>query len=152
VKQTSFHTLVRLRRPTTLAAIVLAAGGLVFAVGGVRLGLWEDNGPGPGLVPSLAAILMLGLIAALVVGRAEAEEPFRREPILAIALCFAFAVLAPRVGVVIPGVLMIAIWVKSLHGQTWLRAFALGIGLVAAGIGMFHILLKVPMTLIVGLP
>lgn len=140
----------QLTRPTILAAIVLVGLGLVFAIGGVRLGLWVDGGPGPGLLPTIAATLLLLLVAVLLVSAPKDEERFHYEPLLAMMLCCAYAAIVPRIGVLIPTFALIVIWVMVLHRQTLLRASLLGVGLTGAGVVLFHVLLKVPMQLIAG--
>jgi cell division protein FtsW (lipid II flippase) len=141
-----------LLRPPIVAASLLTILGLVFAVGGVRLGLWADGGPGAGLLPTTAAVLLLTLVLAMMLtSTGEKDERFRREPLIAIGLCCAYAFLAPRIGVVLPTFLLVAIWVTLLHGQSLLRACLISAGLTAAGVLIFHILLKVPMTLVVGI-
>lgn len=50
-----------------LGQLVLAALGLYFAVESRSLGLWTDLGPGPGLLPLLLGIALLGLTAIWVV-------------------------------------------------------------------------------------
>jgi hypothetical protein len=137
--------------PTAIATGVLVAMGLVFAVGGLRLGLWTFDGPGPGLLPLGAATLLLVVLVPVVLTQPREAESFRKEPLIAIGMCCLFAFLAPRIGVVIPCVLLVTLWVRFLHEQSWLRAGLVGAGLTAAGIGLFHVLLKVPMPLIAGL-
>lgn len=139
-----------LLRPSLLAALLLGGLGIVFAVGGVRLGLWVDDAPGPGLIPSISAILLLLLLLPTYRERAGEEELVRWEPLLAVALGGLFVVLAPRVGIVIPAVAMLTLWVKFLHGQSWLRAALLGVSLTAVGMLVFHVVLKVPMPLFPG--
>ena len=137
-------------RPSVVAALLLAALAAVFLHGGLRLGLWVDGGPGPGLLPAVAAATMLGLITAMVFTALEDEGGFKPQPLIAVALLCAFALMAPRIGIVIPTVLLIFAWVKLLHGQGWLRAGLLSGALTAPGIGLFHLLLKVPIPLVTG--
>ncbi len=133
-----------------LTTILLAVMAAVFVVGGFRLGLWIDGGPGPGLMPSLSAALLLVLLVPMVLGAPRDEDALRWEPLFAVALGGAFALLAPRIGMVAPAVVMITLWVKVLHGQSWLRSGLLGLCLTAAGVLVFHVALKVPMPLLPG--
>lgn len=137
-------------RPSVIAALLLAALAAVFLHGGLRLGLWVDGGPGPGLLPAIVAAAMLGLIAAMLFTALEDDGGFKREPLIAVALLCGFALMAPRTGIVAPTVLLIFAWVKLLHGQSWLRAALLSVALTAAGIGLFRVLLKVPIPLVTG--
>lgn len=140
----------QLARPTIVAAIALIGLGLVFAIGGVRLGLWVDGAPGAGLLPAIAAGLLLALVAILLASAPKEEEPFRHEPLLAMVLCCAYAAIVPRIGVLIPTFALVVAWGMILHRQTLLRAALLGAGLTGAAVVLFHVLLKVPMQLIAG--
>jgi putative tricarboxylic transport membrane protein len=141
-----------LARPGVVAALVLAALGVVFLAGGLRLGMWTDDGPGPGLLPAISAALLLVLLALMVLGiaREPHADGFKAEPLIGTGLCCACAVLAPRIGVLVPACLLIFAWVKFLHGQSWLTAVAVSIGLTAIGLLLFRVLLKVPIPLIAG--
>lgn len=138
--------------PTAVASIVLGVLGVVFAAGGLRLGLWLDGGPGPGLLPAAAAVLMLVLLGATLWSWPKVEESFKPEPLAAIAICGLYAVLAPRIGFLVPTIALVVAWVKLLHGQTWLSAILVGFGITGICIAVFSFLLSVPMPLLVGLP
>lgn len=137
-------------RPAAVAALALGVLGLVFLSGSLRLGLWADGGPGPGLLPAVAAAAMLLLIALMLLGGLEDDGGFKAGPLVAIALCLAFALIAPRVGILLPTLALIFAWVKLLHRQTWARAALLSLALTAGGLGLFVFLLKVPIPLIAG--
>lgn len=139
--------LVRLLLPTRIVTLLVAVTALVFAVGGVRLGFWTVDGPGPGLVPFGAAVsLLLLLVMVLREGVAD-EEPFRATPFAAIVIVCAYAAVLPYTGFVAPTVALVVIWARLFYGQSWTRAVALGLGLTLVSAALFRTALKVPLPL-----
>lgn len=137
-------------RPSRLAGLLLAALGIVFASGCVRLGLWVDGGPGPGLMPAVSSAALLVLLVPMLMEKPREDDVLCWEPLLAAALGGAFVILAPRIGIGLPAAVMIMLWVKVLHGQSWLRSLILGLSLTAVGLLIFHVALKVPMPILPG--
>ena len=140
--------LSRLLLPTPVATLLLAAVAVVFVVGARRLGFWTEDGPGPGLLPFAAGCLLLPLLLLALRERVPDETPFRAAPLGAICLTCLYAAALPYLGFAIATVLLIVTWVRLFHGQGWLRAVMLGIGLTAASTVLFAMLLKVPMPLL----
>jgi putative tricarboxylic transport membrane protein len=138
----------RLLLPTSIATLLLAAVAVIFVVGATRLGFWTDDGPGPGLLPFAAGVLLLPLLLVALRERVLDETPFRAAPLGAICLTCLYAAALPYLGFAPATVLLIIAWVRLFHGQGWVRAIALSIGLTAASIFLFETLLKVPMPLL----
>jgi putative tricarboxylic transport membrane protein len=138
----------RLLLPTGTATLLLAATATVFAVGAVRLGFWTEDGPGPGLLPFAAAVLLLPLLVLVLRERIIDEEPFRATPLAAILLTFVYAATLPYLGFLLPTLVLAVAWVRMFHGQGWWRAVTLSVALTAAGTFLFAVLLKVPMPLL----
>lgn len=137
----------RLLFPTPIATLLVAATALVFAVGGVRLGFWTVDGPGPGLVPFSAAVLLLLLLIMVFREGVAGEEPFRATPLAAIVIISAYAVVLPYTGFVVPTMALVVIWARLFYRQSWTRAVALGLCLTLVGAALFSMLLKVPLPL-----
>ncbi len=136
--------------PLSIAGALLALLGIAFAIESVRLGLWADGMPGAGLLPLLAACLLVALALFLGVKGGlvpDEEHTLDRVPLKAIALLLAFAWLVPLAGFVPATVLMITLWTHYFHQQGWWRSAFLGIVLVAAGVVLFRVALSVPMPL-----
>lgn len=149
----------------------LARGGLivaalVFLQQSLSLGLWMDGMPGPGLLPLLAAVALLGLMVPVLAGRdgggvfdVGADEapadpsdgdggivpPGR--PLEALAWLAAFALSLKTVGFVVASVALFGLWIVRMHGRRWPVAFAVAVVLVCLGTVVFHTLLGVPMPL-----
>jgi putative tricarboxylic transport membrane protein len=133
--------------PTRVAVVLLSTLAVVFAVGAYRLGFWNDEMPGPGLLPFAAAALLLPLLAVVWRECVPEEEPFRGSPLAATALTCAYAAVLPYAGFLLPTVILVVTWVRMFHRQGWGRAVLLGTGLTALATILFAVLLKVPMPL-----
>jgi putative tricarboxylic transport membrane protein len=134
--------------PTLVAGLMLGALALVFGIGAFRLGFWNDDGPGPGLMPLGVSILLLPLlIVALREPDPDSEDSFKSQPLLALLVMGAYAFALPRVGFIPATVVLLATWVRGFYSQNWLRTVVCSVGLTSVGIFIFHTLLKVPMQL-----
>jgi len=142
--------LMRLLYPTPIAILLLAGVAIGFAVGARQLGFWTEDGPGPGLLPFVVALLLLPLLVVALRERVPEEEPFRAMPLAGIVLTCAYAAMLPYLGFLLPTLLLIIAWVRLFHRESWLRCTLLGVGLTAAGTVLFDVLLKVPMPLLPG--
>jgi len=134
--------------PTPVMATFIAAVALFFAIGGYRLGLWEGEMPGAGLLPFATALLLLPLIARVFFERTRGEEPFRLRPLLAVFLLAIYAATLPSLGFIIPTIILIAVWIRVLDGLSFLTGLAVAVTLALAGSLLFVVLLQVPMPLV----
>lgn len=134
--------------PSRVATGVLAIVAVAFVVGAWRLGFWDQDGPGPGLLPFIAAVALLGLLVLMQREPVGADEtPFRIRPLIGIALCAAYAGAAPWTGFVPATLVLVAGWVRIFHGEPWTRCVLLAAVLTGAAILLFGTLLRVPMPL-----
>lgn len=140
--------LSRLLLPTPIVSLLLAAMALGFAVGSVRLGFWTFDGPGAGLVPFTAAVLLLPLLIMVLRERSGAEDPFRAMPLGAVVIGCAYAALLPYAGFVLPTIVLVMVWARLFYEQSWTRAVALGLALTLVSALIFGTLLKVPLPLL----
>ena len=137
-----------LLQPTRVAALLLAAMVVLFGAGGWRLGLWGEDGPGPGLLPFSAALMLAPLVLLMLRERIEEETPFGAHPLGAIVMLCLYAAALPHTGFVLPTLLLILAWVRLFHAQAWLKAALVSAALTAAGVGLFAGLLKAPVPLL----
>jgi len=140
--------LTRLLLPTPIAVAAIAATAIVFAVGGWRLGFWTDDGPGPGLLPFAAAVMLLPLLVLVLREPVPDEEPLRATPLFAVVLSLIYAAVLPHLGFLITTVIYLTLWVRLFHQQSLVRAATLSVALTAAGTFLFAYLLRVPMPLL----
>lgn len=143
------------RRPVPLyvSCALLALLALVFGWESVRLGLWQDGMPGPGLLPGIGAAL-LALLLVLLVWRGalvpDEEFGFALRPFVAVGVLLLYAAALPRTGFVPATLVLVTAWTHFFHEQSWLRSAILATVLVASCVLLFHTALEVPMPLIAG--
>lgn len=132
--------------PTYVAGLLLAALGIAFCIGSFRLGFWVDDSPGPGLLPLVVGALLIPMTGtAIREPIPDDESSFKIQPLVAIALMLAYALVLPRTGFVPATVIMLVLWVRGFYRQSWVRAVICSICLTLLGFFIFSFLLKVPM-------
>ena len=101
--------------PSYFAGLLLGALGLVFCFGAFRLGFWVDDSPGPGLLPLVVGALMIPMIVIAMREPIPADETsFKIQPLVAIALILAYALILPRIGFVPATLIMLTLWISRL--------------------------------------
>lgn len=130
-----------------LVALVLGLGGAILAYG---YGLGSLRKPGPGLWPFVVSLLIAILaLVLLATGRKLADsEAFTRAsvlPAIGIVTFIGLAVLMPVVGFEIPSLLLCAIWLRFLGGESWRSTVLVSIGTVAAFYFLFLYGLRIPL-------
>lgn len=132
--------------PSYVAGLMLGLLGLVFCIGAFRLGFWVDDGPGPGLLPLVVGGLLMPMIIVALREPIPADETsFKIQPLSAIALILAYAVVLPRAGFVPATLVMLVLWIRGFYRQSWFRSVACSVCLTGFGLFIFYVLLKVPM-------
>jgi hypothetical protein len=131
------------------AVVTIAIGGLgaVLALG---YGLGSLERPGPGLWPFAISVVVVVLGAALLVGgrRATDTEAFTRSsliPAAGIATFIGLGALMPVIGFEIPSLLLCAIWLRLLGGESWRSTALVSVGTVVAFYALFIYGLRVPL-------
>jgi putative tricarboxylic transport membrane protein len=130
-----------------LVALLVGLGGAVLAYG---YGLGSLHRPGPGLWPFIASIVIAALaLVLLAVGRGlDDSEKFTRASLLPAAGLVTFAglgVLMPVIGFEIPSLLLCAVWLRFLGGESWRSTVLISIGTVAAFYFLFLYGLRIPL-------
>lgn len=130
-----------------LVALAVGVGGVLLSTG---YGLGSLRSPGPGLWPFAISIVITGLaLAVLVVGRNIGDtEAFSRAsvlPVIGVITFIALGLLMPVVGFEIPSVLLCAIWLRFLGGETWRSTVVVSVVTVAAFYALFLYGLRIPL-------
>jgi hypothetical protein len=139
-----------LRAPSKLVALGLLVFSVGFGIGSWQLGLWSAAGPGVGLTPLLACVVLfpLGLLMlAEESEEAEAEPPLEWTPLLmGLGFC-ALAYAMTVIGFLVPSFVFLLVWTRLLYGRGWLVSLASALGIVGALGILFVAVLGVPIAL-----
>ncbi|HRF07659.1 MAG TPA: tripartite tricarboxylate transporter TctB family protein [Xanthobacteraceae bacterium] len=138
-------------RPITVAVALIAAVAVAFGVASWRLGFWTDDGPGPGLLPFAAAVLLAPVLLLILREEFDSSERFHPRPLTAILVLCAYAFVLPYLGFLIPTALIIIAWVRWFEQQSFLKGAVIAAFLLVSGWVIFVYLLKVPMKMLPGL-
>lgn len=130
-----------------LVALAIGLGGAILAYG---YGLGSLRRPGPGLWPFVVSVVIVLLaLTLLAVGRQLTDsEAFTRSsllPLVGIATFIGLGALMPVIGFEIPSVLLCAIWLRFLGGETWRSTIITSVVTVAAFYALFLYGLRVPL-------
>jgi putative tricarboxylic transport membrane protein len=133
-----------------VGALVALAIGVTGAALALDYGLGSLRRPGPGLWPFVVSVVIAAMsLALLVVGRRlEDSEAFTRSSVLPFigALTFVgLGMLMPVIGFEIPSLVLCAIWLRFLGGETWRSTIVVSIGTVAAFYFLFLYGLRIPL-------
>ena len=130
-----------------LAALAVGVIGAVLAYG---YGLGTLKRPGAGLWPFTVSMLIVVLsLLLLVIGRhLQDSEKFTRASLLVLAGLATFVgvgVLLPVIGFEIPSLLLCAVWLKLLGGESWRSTAIVSVATVAAFYLLFLYGLRIPL-------
>jgi hypothetical protein len=132
---------------SALVGIAIGVGGAVLAYG---YGLGSLREPGPGLWPFLVSVVVAALSGILLAaGRGLTDsEAFTRSsllPVAGIVSFVAFGVLMPLTGFEIPAVLLCAVWLRFLGGESWRNTIVISVLTTAAFYVLFLYGLRIPL-------
>jgi hypothetical protein len=135
--------------PVRLSALALTGFAIAFGVAALRLGFWGDGIPGSGLIPFLACVLMLpiGIVLLLAPLDASENDPLRLVPLVGLVALGIYVLILPRLGFAAATTLLLLVWIKGLHGRSWLEAVAGSAALSGFILFLFSRLLGVPLNL-----
>ncbi len=135
--------------PMRVAVLLMALLAVTFAAISSELGFWVDQMPGPGLLCFAAAILLMPVLAAIYWAPplAEDEKGYDATTLFALPLICVYAAIVPFTALVAGTILLVILWVRFFHGQSWMRAIILSVCLVAGFAVLFKSLLGAPMPL-----
>ncbi len=135
-------------RPINVAVALIAVTAIAFGIASWNLGFWTEDGPGPGLLPFVAAVFVAPVLVLVLREKFDNGERFHPHPLIAIVMLCAYAVVLPYLGFIIPTVTLIVAWVMCFERKSLMLAFILSVLLVAVGWFIFGYLLKVPMQML----
>jgi putative tricarboxylic transport membrane protein len=130
-----------------LAGIVVGVGGGVLSFG---YGLGSLHEPGPGLWPFTVSVVIATLsVLLLVVGRGLTDsEAFTRSsalPVIGVITFVAFGLLMPLIGFEIPAIVLCAIWLRFLGGETWRSTIVISVATTVVFYALFLYGLRIPL-------
>jgi hypothetical protein len=129
-----------------LVGIAIGVGGGVMSYG---YGLGSLHKPGPGLWPFIVSVLIATLsVVLLVVGRglndSEAFTGSSALPAIGVVTFIAFGLLMPVTGFEIPALVLCAIWLRFLGGESWRNTIVISVATTAAFYFLFLYGLQIP--------
>lgn len=135
--------------PMRIAVLLLAILAITFAVISAELGFWVEQMPGPGLLCFAAALLLLPVLAAVYWAQplADDEKGFDATTLLTLPLICIYAFVVPYTALVPGTILLVLLWVRFFHRQSWARAAVLSVCLVAGFAILFKGFLGAPIPL-----
>jgi hypothetical protein len=130
-----------------LVALAIGVGGAVLAY---DYGLGTLREPGAGLWPFVVSTVIVVLaLALLVAGRHLTDsEAFTRSsvlPVVGIITFIGLGALMPVIGFEIPSLLLCAIWLRFLGGESWRSTIVVSLATVAAFYLLFLYGLSIPL-------
>ena len=130
-----------------LVALAVGIGGLVLAL---DYGLDSMRRPGPGLWPfAIEVVITVLSLALLVVGRRlEDSVSFSRAsvlPAIGVLTFIGLAVLMPVIGFEIPSLVLCAVWLRFLGGESWRSTALVSVGTVTVFYFLFLYGLSIPL-------
>ncbi len=130
-----------------LVALAVGIGGMVLAL---DYGLDTMRRPGPGLWPFVIAtvITVLSLVLLVVGRRLEDSVSFSRSsvlPAIGVLTFVGLGVLMPVIGFEIPSLVLCAIWLRFLGGESWRSTAVVSVGTVTVFYFLFLYGLSIPL-------
>jgi putative tricarboxylic transport membrane protein len=134
----------------TVGALVGIAIGVVGAVLSYGYGLGSIEKPGGGLWPFVVSLVIAALSAVLLVtGRKLTDsEAFTRSsvlPVIGVVTFVAFGFLMPVIGFEIPALVLCAVWLRILGGESWRNTIVVSVVTVAVFYFLFLYGLRIPL-------
>jgi hypothetical protein len=131
----------------SLVTLAFGVGGMVLAYG---YGLGTLRRPGAGLWPFAISVVIaaLSVVLLLTARKLQDSERFTRTSVMVligVVSLVALAALIPTIGFEIPALLLCAIWLKVLGGESWRSTVLVSIGTVAAFYLLFLHALRIPL-------
>jgi len=133
-----------------ISALVALTIGVVGAALAYDYGLGTLRRPGAGLWPFVVCLLVIVLsLTLLVAGRHLTDsEAFTRSsllPLAGIATFIGIGALLPVIGFEIPSLLLCAIWLRFLGGESWRSTIVVSVATVATFYFLFLYGLRIPL-------
>lgn len=138
-------------RPKRQQGVLLTAVAISIAAAAYSLThpLGRLNNPGPGLWPTIGALLMVGSSVTLFVREKHSKdyEAFSLSTLSVVAgmgLIVGFATVLPATGLVLPLAILMILWIKFLGRESWMIALMVGVVGALVIYIVFDVLLGIP--------
>ena len=133
-----------------VGALVALAFGAVGAGLSLKYGLGTLRRPGPGLWPFIisGAIVVMALVLLVVGRKLHDTEAFSRSswlPVVGLLTFVALGLLMPVTGFEIPSLLLCAVWLRYLGGESWRSTVIVSVCTVTAFYFLFLYGLRIPL-------
>jgi putative tricarboxylic transport membrane protein len=140
---------------SAIAGAIPVALGLATLLYALGLGFGSLADPGPGLWPSIVAVLLIGAGAGIAVRARTARdtEAFTRGTtavVIGAASLAIYAYLFELIGFEIPTVLLLALWLRFLGGESWRVTAVMSVLATVAAYLLFITGLGVPLPHLIG--
>lgn len=135
-------------RLASILPLLLGIASLAYAASTLSLG--KLTAPGPGLWPFLISVgIATCAVVLLIVDRPGVEYERFSERVrlvgLAVTALAVFIVLFSFIGLVIPGSLLLIMWLRVISGESWRTAILVAVGCTLGFYILFGYLLGVPL-------
>lgn len=124
--------------------------GIVWAVNGIRLGVWSGMTPAPGLFPLVVGGLLTVLSAVnffSYLKKTEEQQENKRERqvlLFFITYILACSILINILGMLLTLILSMLLWFKVVVGYKWIKTLVMTACIIAGIYAVFVLWLKVP--------
>ena len=132
--------------------------GVIWTISGVKLGLWAETTPGPGLFPLIVGILLTVLsfvvFAKSLHGLEDSKKISAHEKnvlLFSIGIAAICAVLLNVLGTFFTLAVGLIIWFKLIAKYSWVKTLVCVIGIVGVIYAVFAVWLSVPFPKFFGL-
>lgn len=132
-----------------LFSILAVITGLYWIIKGMTYKLWVNHGPGGGVFPVLAGLLILifGIVYLAGELRKKTIVNFQIRMVYPIAGVLAAVLVSYGAGLIVSLGLFVAGWLKGVEKYGWVKSICLGVGTGLALYLIFSYWLKVPLPL-----
>ncbi len=122
--------------------ILVSAYWLYMAV--AKYGLWDDEGPGGGFMPMLAALITIGFSIAAIV-KTKVESVFIPKTIfIPVVIIIVLLLAVPYVGLLPFVFLMLLFWFRGLEHYSWSFTIIISSAVIFVVWAIFQLWLNVP--------
>lgn len=122
--------------------------GIVWAVNGIRLGVWSGITPAPGLFPiivgGLLTVLSIINLGLCLKSKEQQDKRESRVVLFFLAFIIASSILINYLGMLLTLTISLMIWFKIIVGYKWLKSFVITACIIAGIYAVFVLWLKVP--------
>jgi putative tricarboxylic transport membrane protein len=144
------------RNKEVIGSIFWIGIGLIFFIGALKYGIYEENAPGPGMIPFLGAVILIFLGLALIVvtrirfrKEREQEKMFFsekdsiRKVFLAVLATATYGITLEYLGFILTSFLFMIFSMRYIEPQKWKMVLTTSFLTAVVSYLLFQIILKV---------